>query len=319
MMLLAAIEAYVRLKQSLGAVFSADRRILRSFGRHLGDLPVDAISAEACLAFCQGAGPATRFGERKHQTLRGFFAYLRARGHMPVSPLREPGPRVGRSFRPYIYSRDEILRLLAATAILADSRWPQQAQTFRTMLLLLYGAGLRAGEALRLRCCDVDLHARVLTIWDTKFFKSRHVPLGADLCAALKAYRRQRETRPCPSAEQSAFFASHTGHSISLGRLQKVFRRLRTHAEIRRPATDRWQPRLHDLRHYPARRIIPHGRMQCVPNRGSPAPSEDSTRDNQSFSRKARSASSGRKRPGLSPEGDVRARACSLRRMSACK
>ena len=249
MMLLAAIEAYVRLKQSLGAVFSADRRILRSFGRHLGDLPVDAISAEACLAFCQGAGPATRFGERKHQTLRGFFAYLRARGHMPVSPLREPGPRVGRSFRPYIYSRDEILRLLAATAILADSRWPQQAQTFRTMLLLLYGAGLRAGEALRLRCCDVDLHARVLTIWDTKFFKSRHVPLGADLCAALKAYRRQRETRPCPSAEQSAFFASHTGHSISLGRLQKVFRRLRTHAEIRRPATDRWQPRLHDLRH----------------------------------------------------------------------
>jgi integrase len=249
MTLLAAIEAYVRLKQSLGAVFSADRRILRSLGRHLGDLPVDAISAEACIAFCQGTGRATRFGERKHQTLRGFFAYLRARGHIPVSPLREPGPRVGRSFRPYIYSRDEILRLLDATAILADSRWPQQAQTFRTLLLLLYGAGLRAGEALRLRRSDVDLHARVLTIWDTKFFKSRHVPLGADLCAALKAYGQQREPRPRSSAEHSAFFASHTGHAISLGRLEKVFRRLRTRAEIRRPATDRWQPRLHDLRH----------------------------------------------------------------------
>jgi hypothetical protein len=122
MTLLAAIEAYVRLKQSLGAVFSTDQRILRSFGRTLGDLLVDAISAEACLAFCQGAGPATRFGERKHQTLRGFFAYLRARGHLPASPLREPGPRPGRGFRPYIYSHDELRCLLDATAILAEER-----------------------------------------------------------------------------------------------------------------------------------------------------------------------------------------------------
>jgi hypothetical protein len=70
MKLLAAVAAYVELKQSLGAVFAADRRILRSFGHHLGDLPVDALTPEACRAFCLGAGAVTRFAECKHQTLR---------------------------------------------------------------------------------------------------------------------------------------------------------------------------------------------------------------------------------------------------------
>jgi len=81
--------------------------------------------------FCLGTAPATRFAERKHQTLRGLFASLRARGHITVSPLREPGPRVGRTFQPYIFSREQIRRLLDATAILADRRSPMQAQTFR--------------------------------------------------------------------------------------------------------------------------------------------------------------------------------------------
>ena len=249
MTLLAAIEAYVHLKQSLGAVFGAERRILRALARRAGDIDVDSISTEACRAFCLGTTTATRFSERKHQALRGFFAYLCARGHLIVSPLREPAPRVVRTFRPYIYSREQIRALLDATAILTDPRSPLQAQTLRVLLLLLYGAGLRAGEALRLRCSDVDLHERVITIWDTKFFKSRHVPIGAALGAALKDYRQRRDTLPQSSGEHSAFFASRTGHAISLGRLERVFRRLRAHAGIKRPKTDRWQPRLHDLRH----------------------------------------------------------------------
>ena len=178
MKLLEAVEAYVQLRQSLGTVFASDRRILRSFGHHLGDLPVDALTPDACRAFCLGAGAVTRFAERKHQTLRGFFTYLTARGLLAVSPLPEPGPRAVRTFQPHIYTHAELRRLLDATAILASPRWPLRELTFRTLLLTLYGAGLRAGEALRLRNSDVDLDARVLTIWDTKFFKSRLVPIG---------------------------------------------------------------------------------------------------------------------------------------------
>ncbi len=254
-----AVESYLTLKRSLGAVFSADARILHSFGRALGDVPIDTISCEACQSFCRGTGPPTRFWERKYHTLRGFFGYLLARGHLPASPLPEAGPhpRVPRSFQAHIYSRDELRRLFEATSILRTARSPQQPVIFRALLLVLYGAGLRPGEALRLRCCDVDLADQILAIWDTKFFKSRLVPVGTDLCKALDIYRTVRQQLPLSGEARSAFFCTRTGHAISLATLEDVFIRLREHAGIRRPATDRWQPRLHDLRHaFAVHRVI---------------------------------------------------------------
>lgn len=244
-----AIDSYVALKRSLGAVFSKEMSILRSFARALGDIPLDTIGGQATHAFCRGTGPATRWWERKHQTLRGFFTYLVSRGHLTASPLLEPGPRISCSFEPYIYSRDELQRLLDATAILEDSRSPLQHATFRTLLLVLYGAGLRPSEGLRLRCCDVDLDERVLAIWDTKFFKSRLVPIGTALSAALGTYHKARQHLPMPDGARSAFFASCTGSAITLSRLEKVFVRLREHAGVQSPPGARWQPRLHDMRH----------------------------------------------------------------------
>jgi len=249
MTLTEAIEAYIALKRSLGAVFLVETRILRSFGRALDDIPLDTIDREVTHAFCRGTGPPTRWWERKHQALRGFFAYLVARRYLAASPLPEPGPRIPRSFEPYIYSREELQRLLDATAILEDSRSPLQHATFRTLLLVLYGAGLRPSEGLRLQCCDVDLDERVLTIWDTKFFKSRLVPIGTALVAALGTYHEARQGLPMPAGTRSTFFASPTGGPITLSRLEKVFVRLREDAGLRSPPGARWQPRLHDLRH----------------------------------------------------------------------
>lgn len=249
MMLSDAIDSYITLRRSLGAIFSADARILRSFVRTLGDLPIGSIEPEATYAFCRGTGPPTLWWARKHQTLRGFFAHLMARGHLNASPLPEPRPRISSSFEPHIYSRNELQRILNATPILKTSRSPMQHSTFRTLLLLLYGAGLRPGEGLRLRCSDVDLEERILTIWDTKFFKSRLVPFGTTLAAALGTYRKMRHSLPMPAEARSAFFATRTGGAISLDRLEAVFVRLREHAGVQSPPGARWQPRLHDLRH----------------------------------------------------------------------
>lgn len=243
-----AIESYLSLKRSLGAVFSAEARILRSLGRYLGDVSLESIERSACQAFCRGNGPPTRFWERKHYTLRGFFAFLVSRGHLATSPVPEIPPRIPRSFEGYVYSHSELRRLLDATSLLEDSRSALRPSAARTVLLILYGAGLRPGEALRLRCCDVDLGSRLVSIWDTKFFKSRWVPIGTDLCKALAAYARSREGLPMPDAERSAFFCSPSGQPISLGRLENAFVHVREHAGVRRPPTCRWQPRLHDMR-----------------------------------------------------------------------
>jgi len=247
MRLLSAIEAYITLKRALGAVFSVDVAILHSFARRVGDIPVEAVSPEMCQTFCRGKGPATRFWERKHGSLRSFFGYLVGRGHLAATPVAEPGPRIRSNFRPHIYSPDELRRLLDATAG-ADPRGHLQSWTVRTLLLLLYATGLRVGEALRLRRCDVDLRDRVLSIWNTKFFKSRLVPIGKQLSAVLERYWNERERLPLSDGDRSTFFVTRTGKAIPLARLESAFDRLRKLVGVRRSQMDRRQPRLHDLR-----------------------------------------------------------------------
>jgi integrase/recombinase XerD len=248
MKLLLAIENYVTLKRALEAVFTVDARILRSFGSALGDVTVDALVSERCRAFCRGNGPPTRFWERKHQSLRGFFDYLVARDHLTRSPLPESSPRIARTFHPYIYSQAELQRLLEAASQPVSPRKLLEPETLRTLILLLYGAGLRAGEALRLRLCDVNLEDRVLSICSTKFFKSRLIPIGVSLARALERYAQTRTHLHPQDGPLSRFFTTRTGKAVPLGRLERRFVHLREQTGIRRPQTDRWQPRLHDLR-----------------------------------------------------------------------
>jgi site-specific recombinase XerD len=140
-------------------------------------------------------------------------------------------------------------RLLEATALLdSTKRWRTHPETLRTLLLLLYATGLRVGEALSLRCCDVDLTQRLLTIRDTKFFKSRLVPIGEQLSRVLAEYLNLRKTLPFPEAQQSRVFVFRTGKPLSYDSVWFAFARVRRQAAVRRPTGDHFQPRIHDLR-----------------------------------------------------------------------
>ena len=110
MKLSSSIENYVALKRSLGAVFSSDARVLRSFSRAMGDVALEAITTEDCRRFCRGKGLPSRFWERKHGSLQGFLHYLVSRGFLVSSPFKEPAPHIQRTFRPHIYSHDELRR-----------------------------------------------------------------------------------------------------------------------------------------------------------------------------------------------------------------
>jgi len=85
-------------------------------------------------------------------------------------------PKPTKAFAPYIYSRDEIGRLLDAVVLIDHPLCPIDPDTYRTLLLLLYGAGLRLGEALSLRLADVELEKGIICVRESKFYKSRLVP-----------------------------------------------------------------------------------------------------------------------------------------------
>lgn len=72
---------------------------------------------------------------------------------------------------------------------------------YRTLLLLLYGSGMRIGEALRLVLHDVDLTEQIITVRDTKFFKTRLVPIGPKLNCELAAHIERRRLLPCRAGE----------------------------------------------------------------------------------------------------------------------
>lgn len=247
MTLAAAVTRYVRIKQSLGAVFASDARMLAAFVRSVGDVSVSTITPEMCTRFCRGQGPPTRTWALKRSVLRGFFRYLVGRGDVSSVPLPEPGPRIQSAFQRYIYTRADVVRLLEAAARPVHGNACIQPETRRLLLLVLYATGLRAGEALRLRCCDVDPRARLLTIWDTKFFKSRWVPIGRDLARALARYHTHRTQRPLPDGDRSVFFATRQGQAIAIGCLDRTFDQLRRQSHVGQDEA-RQRPRLHDLR-----------------------------------------------------------------------
>jgi integrase len=241
---------YVTFKQSLGMRFRAESVILKAFCRTMGDIDITRVDPDLVQGYLTGTGPITAFWHRKYEALCGFYRYAIARGHTGLSPLPTVVPRRPTPFRPYIYTDDEYRKLLQATQILDEShRCQVQAATFHALLLLLYGTGLRIGEALSLTLADVDWGINLLTIRNTKFFKTRWVPIGPQLNAGLAPYYRMRHRIPRPARSASAFLATRRGKALSRSTAERIFRTLCERAGIRRTDGARYQPRLHDIRH----------------------------------------------------------------------
>jgi integrase/recombinase XerD len=241
---------YVDRKQSTGMRFHESARILKCFCRSVGDIPLAKVTEDAVRVFLNGAGPPTAIWRNKYGVLAGFYRYAIARGYVASSPLPRDVPKLPQDFVPYVYTRDELRRLLAAIPQNQKYKWcAMEAHTLRALILLLYGSGLRISEALSLRVVDADLNARLLTIRETKFYKTRLVPVGPKLAGVLRRYLAQQRRNQHIQGEQAHFFTTKRGEPIKTPTVQKSFQRLRQLAGVERHDGSRYQPRLHDLRH----------------------------------------------------------------------
>jgi integrase/recombinase XerD len=239
------IEQYIAFQQSLGMAFVTDAITLRAFGRALGvRASVGDVRPQQVEKFLGKTKPVTVTWHNKYGRLRSFFRYAVSRGYLAEAPLPTLIPKRPPDFVPYIFSRQELRRLLQV--IDADRRKTcLEPVTIRTIILLLYGAGLRLREALDLSRADVDLSGSMLTIRKTKFGKTRLVPLGPQLSQALAQYARRVQGGPA----KPQFFTTRMGTSVKPDTLQHNFRILCDLAGIRRTDGTSEQPQLHDLRH----------------------------------------------------------------------
>jgi len=200
------------------------------------------------LRFLEVNGLFTTFRFSQYHTLKAFYRYALARDYCASCPLPLSVPQKPDPFQPYIYTNQDIERLIDAADSRHRYRWLLEPHTVRTLLLLLYGTGLRISEALRLTLDDFDTDTGVLTIRETKFFKSRFVPVGTDLRGVLCNYiERQWPARV--SSERTPLLGTQKGAPITRQTAELVFKRLREQADVSRSNDASFQPRLHDFRH----------------------------------------------------------------------
>jgi site-specific recombinase XerD len=191
----------------------------------------------------------TRYWHRKYEALTGFYRFALGRGYVALSPLPKTVPKRPEPFRPYIFPEQELRRLFKAAGELEAPRMALQGATLRPLLLLLYGAGLRISEALALTLAEIDLSANVLTIRESKFYKTRLVPIGPRLTAVLRTYADDRHRQGHVKDSAHPFFVTRSDTAVTRGMAESAFVRLRNIADIAREDGARYQPRLHDLRH----------------------------------------------------------------------
>jgi integrase len=150
---------------------------------------------------------------------------------------------------PYVYSDEEIRRLLKTALAFPSPKAPLRPLTLYTMVVLAYCAGLRVGEIVRLTLADVNLQDGTIEIRETKFFKHRRLPLAAGVMAALKNYLLAREQAGGPTSPDSGLFWNQKfGRCYSYGGLCILLVEILRRAGLK-PATGRIGPRIHDLRH----------------------------------------------------------------------
>ena len=165
MKLAPAIEEFIRYKQALGNCYTTPARALKAFLRQTGNVDFDQLSAHHADAFLLGhSGRVTSVWFHRYSVLGCFLRFATSRGYMQHRILPSSIPDRPPRFVPYIYSTEDMRRLLGVPDSHYSPTCPLSPDTMRTLLLVLYGTGLRLGEAARLKHEDADFRKGTLLI-----------------------------------------------------------------------------------------------------------------------------------------------------------
>jgi integrase len=261
--LLSRVALYLAERRHLGFLCRDEAGILRSFAHHvqsvnhLGPLTVEVMADWARRNSSGNSNPHT--WARRLKKLRTFMRWLQQFEPRTEVPDDSIFGRLPARQAPHIYSEQDVTDLLAAARRLGPAPGLRGA-VYETLFGLIASTGLRIGEALSLRNMDVDLKAGMLSIHQTKFGKSRQVPMHPSTMDALHRYRWMRDLAGEHAADDAAFFICTRGprRGLALGASQvhNVFVALRLQLGWPNRGTHH-APRIHDLRHtFVVRRIV---------------------------------------------------------------
>jgi integrase len=247
-----ALERYLSMRQGLGYKYRHQAGRLRDFVSFMEGRKATTITTKLAIAWATLPPGRYASSAKRLSDVRGFARHLSGinlKTEVPpngiFSQLKRP--------KPYVYSDAEIDALLTAALALPPTdglrRW-----TYHHLFGLIAVTGMRLSEATGLQRDDVDLTNGVLTVQQSKFGKSRLIPLHPTICAALRSYADRRD-RHLGSRCGPHFFVAERGGGLMKKCIYRVFWRLSREIGLRR-AGDNRGPRMHDLRHTFAMRTL---------------------------------------------------------------
>ncbi len=244
------ISQYIDYKRSLGFKMEDTDERLRRFDR----LTIERKEREVGISkdlFDAWSKPypmesvCNRYG--RIGILRGFSAYLQLMGHSSYIPQM---PKYHSTFTPYIYTKKEMESIFReCDKLLVHRHYMYSCKCIMPAVVrMLYGTGVRIGEALKLMHRDVDLKRGLLTLRECKNGCDRVVPISLSLSAVCKDYVAYKISQGVSIHPDSTFFTSPDGRHCQVGTVHEHFRIILTHAGIPYGGRNKG-PRLHDLRH----------------------------------------------------------------------
>jgi integrase len=250
-----ALERYLTIRKGLGYKYEAQSRRLADFVAFMEKRKVATITTKLAMEWATLLADRQASWSLRLSDVRGFALHVTSfdpRTEVPPVGIL-PGPKRA---KPYLYSDAEIDALLKAAQTLPPEhglrRW-----TYHALFGLIAVTGLRLSEAISLECDDVDLDAGILTIRQTKFGKSRLVPLHSTACTALRRYAARRDAHH-GSRRGPTFFVTKQGGRLLHRHVYCAFWRLSREIGLRQSG-DHTGPRVHDLRHTFATRVLLDG------------------------------------------------------------
>jgi integrase/recombinase XerD len=246
-----AVELYLQTRRALGRGYAREERVIDALRRFLekgGFADLDQTVFEAWCASQKHLAANTR--RSRQGIVRNFCLYRHRSEPACFIPDINRFPRRCPYAPPVIFGPTEVARMLAAAETLAaTTNSPLRPAVMRLAVVLLYTAGLRRGELVRLTLEDVDPRYNVLRIRESKFHKSRFVPLSEDASRELRQYLRQRCRPPFGCSAASPLLChvkrdarSYTGAGLRHG-IMALFRLAKVYG------SDGRTPRVHDFRH----------------------------------------------------------------------
>jgi integrase/recombinase XerD len=245
------IDRYLRLKEALGRCFAVERRVLGQLDDFMVERAADDLSQVEFDGWC-GTQRHILSGVRRNRMriVRNFCLYRKRTYPNSFVPNIDLFPARHQPVRPYVFSDTDIIQLLRACATLAATpRFPLLPHAYRLAVVLLHTTGVRRRELIRLTLDDYDSKTRTLLVRESKFHKSRYLPLSSDANREIQQYLANRRILRLPMKADAPLLCNGNAQErpYSGSGLWQGMHALMETAGVRK--ADGQVPRVHDYRH----------------------------------------------------------------------